>query len=75
MVVSLVCGTGEEITASEVGAAIGRMKSSKSAGLSGIVADMMKVAGEVGKKWITDAWLIQGHEIDGICFESFGKSH
>ena len=30
------------------------MKSSMAAGPSGVVADMMKAAGEVGTKWMTD---------------------
>ena len=47
MDISSVCGTGEKITVSEVGAAIKRMKSSKAAGPSGAVADKMKATGEV----------------------------
>ena len=41
--VSPLCGPGRKITVAEVGAAIGRKKSSKSAGPSDVVAYMMLV--------------------------------
>ena len=45
---------GEEITIEEVQDAIKKMKNNKAAGPSGVVADMLKAAGEAGTRWITD---------------------
>jgi len=47
-------GPAEEFTASEVRAAIAKMKSGKSVGPSGIAAEMLKAAGEDGVRWVTD---------------------
>ena len=44
--VNAVCGPCERITALEVGVAIGKMKQGKSAGPAGVVAEMLKAAGE-----------------------------
>ena len=52
--VSPVCGPSERISASEVDAAIGRMKQGKSGGPTGIVSEMLKAAGEIGTTWMTD---------------------
>jgi hypothetical protein len=49
-----VVGPCEEITIAEVKAAIKKMKNSKAAGPSGVVADMLKAAGDVGTKWVTE---------------------
>ena len=48
-----VCGPGERISEEEVEAAIGKMKLGKAAGPSGVgvVADMLKAAGEDGTRW------------------------
>ena len=48
--VSPVCGPSERISAFEVGVAIGKMKQGKSAGPTGVVADMLKTAGETGTR-------------------------
>ena len=45
---------GEEITVEEVQAAIKKMRNNKAAGPSGVVADMLKAAGDAGTRWITD---------------------
>jgi hypothetical protein len=45
------CG---EITIAEVRAVIQRMKNNKAAGPSGVVADMLKAAGDVGTEWLTE---------------------
>ena len=45
---------GEEITMEEVRSAIKKMRNNKAAGPSGVVADMLKAAGEAGRRWITD---------------------
>ena len=45
---------GEEITIEEVQSAIKKMKNNKAAGPSGVVADMLKAAGDAGTRWITD---------------------
>ena len=45
---------GEEITMEEVRSAIKKMRNNKAAGPSGVVADMLKAAGEAGTRWITD---------------------
>jgi hypothetical protein len=52
--VEATSGPGEKITVAEVQAAIKKMKSNKAAGPSGVVADMLKAAGEVGTLWVTD---------------------
>ena len=44
----------EEITIAEVQAAIKKMKNSKAVGPSGVVAEMLKAAGEAGTRWVTD---------------------
>ena len=49
-----VCGPGERISEEEVEAAIGKMKLGKAAGPSGVVADMLKAAGEDGTRWMTE---------------------
>ena len=45
-----VCGPDEKISEEEVEAAIGKMKLGKAAGPSGVVADMLKAAGEDGTR-------------------------
>ena len=52
--VSPVCGPCERISALEVGVAIGKMKQGKSAGPTGVVAEMLKAAGETGTLWMTE---------------------
>ena len=52
--VSPVCGPSERISALEVGVAIGKMKQGKSAGPTGVMAEMLKAAGETGTLWMTD---------------------
>jgi hypothetical protein len=47
-------GPAEEISISEVKAAIAKMKVGKAAGPSGIGAEMLKAAGEPGVLWVTD---------------------
>ena len=47
-----VCGPGEKISEVEVEAA--KMKLGKAAGPSGVVADMLKAAGEDGMRWMTE---------------------
>ena len=49
-----VCGPGEKISEEEVGAAIGKMKLGKAGGPSGVVADMLKAAGDEGTRWMTE---------------------
>ena len=49
-----VCGPGEKISEVEVEAAIGKMKLGKAAGPSGVVADMLKAAGDDGTRWMTE---------------------
>ena len=51
---SMVSGPSESISIKEVEAAIAKMKNNKAAGPSGVVADMVKAAGEVGLMWVTD---------------------
>ena len=57
---SLVCGPTERISALEVGAAaIGKMKQGKLAGLTGVVAEILKAAGETGIiLWMTEIKLL-----------------
>ena len=52
--VSPVCGPCKRISALEVGVAIGKMKQGKSAGPTGVVAEMLQVAGETGTLWMTE---------------------
>ena len=52
--VSPVCGPSERISALEVGVAIEKMKQGKSAGPTGVVAEMLKAAGKTGTLWMTD---------------------
>ena len=52
--VSPVCGPSKRISALEVGVAIGKMKQGKSAGPTGVVAEMLKGAGETGTLWMTE---------------------
>ena len=49
-----VSGPLEAVTTEEVRAAIGKMKSDRGSGPSGLVADVLKAAGEVGVNWMTD---------------------
>ena len=49
-----VCGPGEKISEEEVEAAIGKMKLGKAGGPSGVVADMLKAAGDDGTRWMTE---------------------
>ena len=49
-----VSGPIEAVTAEEVRAAIGKMKSDRGSGPFGLVADVLKAAGEVGVNWMTD---------------------
>jgi hypothetical protein len=49
-----VSGPAEEIAASEVREAIGKMKAGKAVGPSGIGAEMLFAAGEAGVIWVTD---------------------
>ena len=48
------------------------MESSKPAGPSGVVADIMKAAGEVGMKWMTD--VCNGVVKDGTIPEDWSES-
>ena len=50
--VSLVCGPCERIT--EVGVAMGKMKQGKAAGPTGVVAGMLRAAGETGTLWMSE---------------------
>ena len=52
--VSPVCGSSERISAVEVDEAIGKMKQGKSAGPTGVVAEMLKAAGKTGTLWMTE---------------------
>ena len=47
-------GPCEKISVSEVRAAIKKMKDNKASGPSGVVADMLKTAGEAGAIWVTE---------------------
>ena len=49
-----VCGPAEKISEVEVDAAIDKMKLGKAAGPSGVVADMLKAAGDDGTRWMTE---------------------
>ena len=49
-----VCGPGEKISEEVVEAAIGKKKLGKAAGPSGVVADMLKAAGDNGTRWMTE---------------------
>ena len=52
--VNPVCGPSDRISALEVGAVIQRKKQGKSAGHTGVVAEILKAAGETGTLWMTD---------------------
>ena len=52
--VDAVSGPCEKISIEEVRTAIKNIKSNKAAGPSGIVADMLKAAGDAGSIWVTD---------------------
>ena len=52
--VSPVCGSSERISALEVGLVIGKIKQGKSAGPTGVVAEMLKAAGKTGTLWKTE---------------------
>ena len=52
--VSPVCGPSEWISALELGVAIEKMKQGKSVGPTGVVAEILKAAGEIGTLWMTD---------------------
>ena len=47
-------GPCEEISFEKVRAAVKRMKNNKAAGPTGVVADMLKAAGDAGSIWATD---------------------
>ena len=49
--VGVVNGPTEEISFEEVSAAVKKMKNNKAAGPSGVVADMLKAAGDAGSIW------------------------
>ena len=50
----VVSGPGEVITCQEVREAMAKMKCDKAAGPSGLVAEMLKAAGEIGVQLLTD---------------------
>ena len=52
--VGAVSGPCEEISFEEVRAAVKKMKNSKAAGPTGVVADMLKATGDAGSIWATD---------------------
>ena len=52
--VSPMCGPNEKFSALEVGVEIGKMRQGKSAGPTGVVAEMLKAAGETGTLWMDD---------------------
>ena len=47
-------GLVRKISEEEVEAAIGKMKLGKAGGPSGVVADMLKAAGDEGTRWMTE---------------------
>ena len=49
-----VCGPAEIISCNEVKSAITKTKSGKTAGPSGVVAEMLRASGDVGVQWVTD---------------------
>ena len=49
-----VCGPCEKISMDEVRSAIKKMKNNKAAGPSGVVAEMLKAAGDAGIIWVTE---------------------
>ena len=63
---------GEKISEVEVGAAISKMKLGKAGGLSGVVADMLKAAGDEGTKWMTE--LCNAVVSDGKIPEDWSRS-
>ena len=52
--VGAVSGSCEEISFEEVRAAVKIMKNNKAAGLTGVVTDMLKAAGDAGSIWAMD---------------------
>ena len=52
--VDKVCGPAEIISCNEVKSAITKTKSGKTAGPSGVVAEMLRASGDVGVQWVTD---------------------
>ena len=75
--VSLVCGPSERISTLEVDAAIGKMKQGKSGGPTGVVAEILKAAGETGTLWMTDMCNVVvkdglEQELDGECVQGKG---
>jgi len=52
--VAMVSGPAERISMLEVQAALADMKCGKAAGPSGVVAEMLKAAGESGVEWMTE---------------------
>jgi len=69
----VVSGPCERITTAEVRQAIFKMKNNKAAGPSGVVADMIKAAGEGGVRWITDICNLVIKE--GRVPDDWSKSH
>jgi len=65
-------GPCEKITIAEVQAAIKKMKSSKAAGPSGVVPDLLMAAGDAGAIWVTD--VCNSVVIDGKIPEDWCKS-
>ena len=51
-------GPSERISTLEAKEAIGKMKQGKSGGPTGIVAEMLKAAGETGTLWMTDVCML-----------------
>ena len=52
--VNKVCGPAEIISCNEVKSAITKTKSGKTAGPSGVVAEMLRASEDVGVQWVTD---------------------
>ena len=63
--VSPVLGPSERISALEDSVAIEKMKQGKSAGPTGVVAEMLKAAGKTGTLWMT--------EVCNVCVVKDGK--
>ena len=49
-----MCGPNERILALEVDATIGKMKRGELAGLTRVMSEMLKAAGETGTLWMND---------------------
>ena len=49
-----VCGPGGRVSGEEVGVAVGGMGLGRAAGPSGVVADVLRAAGEDGTRWMTE---------------------